>query len=649
MNRKRNIAAFLVRLALAIGVAIAMFAAPANAQTVFTYTNPTDGNINSTTACTSPLVRTFSVADVFTIADVDLGVFATHTWRGDMQITLEHPDGTRVQLVDGDINNTSGDNFNVLLNDSGTQTVNTDSATGAHSTAAPPPFANDFSPNAPLSAFNGKSSNGTWRLEICDLYPSADNGLFRHAELYLTSAPTNYADLSLSKTVSNATPANSTAISYTLTVTNAASSPLSASGVQVSDVLPAGFTFSSASGFGSYDNTTGIWTVGSVPVGVSRSITINGVVAATSGATITNTAEIIASSVPDSDSTVNNGATGEDDYAAVSFTVTGVRVAGTPPTLVCPNGFSSFDWTGRTWPQGSTANNYTLSGVGAFNWSIVSPAGFMNIPSLGGQHPVLTSAAQGILSLSQAIDFANTSQFSTTTIALGTAVDGAQFTIFDVDFASGRFADRLRVYGTHNGATVIPVLTNGIANYVIGNEAFGDVGSASADPDGNVVITFNSPVDTIIIEYGNHSLAPADPLGQAIQMSGGITICSASANLTVLKTSSVLEDPINGTTNPKAIPGARVKYCILLSNSGTSAAENVSASDTLPVDITFLPGTIQSGSTCAGAATAEDDNNTGADETDPAGASFASGILTYSHTGVNGGTSAAVTFEATVN
>ena len=649
--RDRLFATFsgLLRLVCA---AIALYIAPVSyAQTTTTYVNGTDGTISGATPCNNPLVRNFVVGGAsFTVADVELGFFATHSWRGDIRLTLESPDGTRVQLVDGDANSTSGDNLNVLLDDAHAQTVNTDSATGNHSTAAPPPFANNFSPNAGLAAFNGVASAGTWRLEICDIFTGADNGTFRHAELYLTSTPPNYADLSVTKSVSNTNPLVGNSISYTVNVNNNASSPLTATGVVVTDLLPTGVNYVSHSATaGSYNSGTGLWNVGTLAPGTTRTLTINVTVTATAGAVITNFAEVTASSQIDSDSTPNNGVAAEDDYSSAAFTVGGTRTAGTPPTLVCPNGFSTFDWAGRTWPQGSTSNDYTLTGVGAFDWDIVSPAGFMDIPALGGQHPVLTNAAQGVTTLSKAIDFTNDSQFATTTITLGTAVDGAQFTIFDVDYAANDFADRVRVYGTHNGVTVIPVLTNGISNYVIGNEAFGDAGSDPADPDGNVVATFNAPVDTIIIEYGNHALAPADPDGQAIQMNGGITICSADADLTVLKSSTILEDPVNGIDNPKALPGARLRYCILLTNTGTSAAENVDASDTLPADITYIAGTLRSGTTCVGAATVEDDNNSGADETDPAGASFAGGVVNYLHSAVNGGTSAAITFEATIN
>ena len=127
-------------------------------------------------------------------ADVNIGILATHGWRGDLQFTLQSPTGTRVQLTNGDTQSISGDNFNVLLDDAATQLVNTDGANRNHSTSAPP-YQNTYQPRSLLSAFDGETSAGTWRLEICDLYPAADNGQFVRADLYLRSAPANYAVL----------------------------------------------------------------------------------------------------------------------------------------------------------------------------------------------------------------------------------------------------------------------------------------------------------------------------------------------------------------------------------------------------------------------------------------------------------------------
>ena len=635
-------------------LAMALVVAPAaHAQTTTTYSNATGGAINSSTPCSSPLVRNFTVSTNYIVGDVDLGVLATHTWRGDIRITLQSPTGTRVQLVNGDINNISGDNFNVRLNDGGAQTVNTDGNTATHSTSAPP-YQNDFSPNSPLSAFNGENAQGTWRLEICDQYPQADNGNFVRADLYLTSLPANYADLSLTKSVSNAAPATGSSISYTLTVTNASGSPATATGVTVQDTLPTGFSFASASGFGSYNSITGVWTVGSVPPGTTRTLTISGTVNATSGATILNSAEITASSAPDIDSTPGNGATGEDDYAAASFTVSGSRVAGVPPVLICPAGSTLHDWDSVSWSAGTTSGSYALTAIGTMNFSIaISGGSFLSNATYGGQSPTRQNVVTGGLSPAQysifeIVDFTSQAGVVTSTISLPTAVPGAQFTLFDIDYASGQFADRVTVTGSFNGTIVYPTLTNGVANYVVGNSAYGDATSADGSANGNVVVTFAAPVDTITIEYGSHSIAPANP-GQQGMAIHDINFCRPVANLLIAKTSSIVSDPVNGTTNPKAIPGATMRYCLLVTNGGSATATAIYVADPLPATTSFVPGSLRSGTSCAGATTGEDDNVTGADESDPFGAAIAGTTVSASTAALGPGSAFATVFDVTVN
>jgi hypothetical protein len=68
--------------------------------------------------------------------------------------------------------------------------------------------------------------------------------------------------------------------------------------------------------------------------------------------------------------------------------------------------------------------------------------------------------------------------------------------------------------------------------------------------------------------------------------------------LTVAKQSRVISDPVNGTTNPKFIPGALVEYCIVVSNAATGAAANtVNISDQVPTQTTYETafGIFQSG------------------------------------------------------
>lgn len=62
----------------------------------------------------------------------------------------------------------------------------------------------------------------------------------------------------------------------------------------------------------------------------------------------------------------------------------------------------------------------------------------------------------------------------------------------------------------------------------------------------------------------------------------------AGAQISVIKSSRIISDPVNGTTDPKAIPGAVIEYCIAVSNgSGAATATAVNVADDLPADVTF--------------------------------------------------------------
>ena len=117
--------------------------------------------------------------------------------------------------------------------------------------------------------------------------------------------------------------------------------------------------------------------------------------------------------------------------------------------------------------------------------------------------------------------------------------------------------------------------------------------------------------------------------------------------MSVTKISSVISDPVNGTTNPKRIPDAIVQYCILISNSGSATANAVTATDTLTGPFTYTPGTMKSGSNCGSATTEEDDNATGADESNPYGASISGSTITAAALGP--ASSFALTFRVTVD
>jgi len=75
------------------------------------------------------------------------------------------------------------------------------------------------------------------------------------------------ADLSITKTVNSSKPNYLQNVTFTLTAHN--NGPNGATGVTVTDKLPAGLKFISASGNGKYNSTTGIWTIGNLANGAT--------------------------------------------------------------------------------------------------------------------------------------------------------------------------------------------------------------------------------------------------------------------------------------------------------------------------------------------------------------------------------------------
>jgi uncharacterized repeat protein (TIGR01451 family) len=169
---------------------------PVFAQTVITYENTVNAPITDAgTSCSLALTRTFFVPEVYTIADINVGVLLSHTRRNNLVISLTSPAGTTVTLF----RNTGGtrSNLNVLLDSAFTTSINTHTTANdtANNSVVVPPYQRNFSPLQNLSAFNGQNANGTWTLTICDNV-TGNSGTFFHANLFITPLR---ATLSVSK------------------------------------------------------------------------------------------------------------------------------------------------------------------------------------------------------------------------------------------------------------------------------------------------------------------------------------------------------------------------------------------------------------------------------------------------------------------
>ena len=124
--------------------------------------------------------------------------------------------------------------------------------------------------------------------------------------------PVATIDLSVTKTSSPATPAVGSNVTFLMTVANAANLS-TASGVTITDLLPSGYNFVSATpSSGTYNAATGLWTLGILNSGSSATLSVIAQVLATGP--YVNTAQVTAADQPDADSAPNDGA--GDDFAA---------------------------------------------------------------------------------------------------------------------------------------------------------------------------------------------------------------------------------------------------------------------------------------------------------------------------------------------
>lgn len=124
------------------------------------------GNVAVTIPDLTTVEVPFTVTRTGVVNNPNVSVRLNHTFTGDLEIRLVHPDGTTVLLSDN--RGGSGDNYGTGANDcSGTHTVFADSAAIPIS-AGVAPFTGSFRPEQPLSALNGKPTNGIWKLRVTD-------------------------------------------------------------------------------------------------------------------------------------------------------------------------------------------------------------------------------------------------------------------------------------------------------------------------------------------------------------------------------------------------------------------------------------------------------------------------------------------------
>ncbi len=130
--------------------------------------------------------------------------------------------------------------------------------------------------------------------------------------------PATGIDLSLTKSANPTSVQNDHETVFTITILN--SGPDDASGVAVTDLIPAAFVYVADTGAGAYNKDTGLWTVGSLVENATTSIDIR-VRARTTGV-FENIAQVTEADQTDADSTPGNSNPSEDDQASATVRVT---------------------------------------------------------------------------------------------------------------------------------------------------------------------------------------------------------------------------------------------------------------------------------------------------------------------------------------
>lgn len=115
---------------------------------------------------------------------------------------------------------------------------------------------------------------------------------------------------------------------------------------------------------------------------------------------------------------------------------------------------------------------------------------------------------------------------------------------------------------------------------------------------GGGAITATAGADTVgtmdtVFADGDGPLAADGNRDGKISVYGAYKI--ATASISVNKSATVISDPVNNTTNPKAIPGAVVEYCLVVKNAGDASAADIVLTDAIPAETTYVSSSIRAG------------------------------------------------------
>ena len=418
-------------------------------------------------------------------------------------------------------------------------------------------------------------------------------------------------DLSLTKTVDDATPNANQVVEFTLTVSN--DGPAVATGVKVTDTLPASLHFAGATpnAGGSYDSTTGVWTVGSVAEHGSQSMTLRATV--TSIVPATNVAEVTHEDQRDFDSTPANGVTSEDDYATATeipkIVDLGVTKVAAPSH---PDVGANVTYTI------TATNNSAIDATGVKVTDILNPVGLTYVPADSNATAGIYHSDTHIWDIGPLAHGASATLTLVATVSVSGAIGntatitGDQFDDNDSNNTATTSTDQLvdlvvhksvdnetpnvgttvvftvvvsnNGPGTATGVTISDVLPDGLTfDHVSATE--GSYEESNGTWTVGSVSLSDSPTLTIWAEV--KSPAPStntasvlhvdEPQSDTTNDHYSVTVTPPQADLVISKT---VHDPRPSVTDDDY-------FTIVVTNNGPDTATNVSVTDPLPDGLTY--------------------------------------------------------------
>ncbi|MGL4669595.1 MAG: DUF7507 domain-containing protein, partial [Methanobacteriaceae archaeon] len=419
------------------------------------------------------------------------------------------------------------------------------------------------------------------------------------------------ADLRIIKSVNSTSPRIGEQILFTIVVRNLG--PDGATNVYVADILPAGMTFVSAnSSLGTYNNVTGIWTIGNLANGAIVSLNI--VATVTSSNNMTNIATVYGteydpSLVNNQDSVLVNGQSvanikvdkfsNKNIYYIGEIITYTIKIANTGPSAASNVVVSDLLPTGLVFvsalaPAGTSYNSTTgIWTIGNFNpytemtlviTAIANTTGLVtnnvNITSTT-YDPILVDNFNSLtVTVLPTVDVAVNKSANTSTVNIG---DNVNFTINvtnkGVNNATGvvvtdplpiglSYVSYVASKGTYDPNTGI---------WTIGNLNVGETVYL------NITAYVNKSSTTIF----NIAEATSNELDSDTSNNRGFASVNSNnaSDLVVVKT----------VDNGNPVNGAIINYTVIASNAGPDTAINVFLSDVLPAGLQFISASVSVG------------------------------------------------------